>query len=377
MSTYHDTFSERDALLAALQKQTDLLNAHPEEADIISKAMNDIEEKLAALGQEESQDLQAGLSPVLETFTNPQLQTDGFSCPLSPGEDADDSDSNTDMDDSDSNEDELNDHLRERFCSHECDHESCRLANEHCNIILMASATGVPQEHPQTIEAREDEPLLGRPGAVTQRESDPIYRNLIKGTAAIAQCGILLLTALVWAGVFSHPLIFFSAHPLLNSSAILLQVQAALILQPTATPQQKLLGTQIHYSLQAISLAAFLTAFTIIEINKGDHPRLTSLHGILGLITYICIILQALLGLVQYFFPVKILGSADAGKRLYKYHRHFGYLLLVLELATVSAATQTTYNVAVLHMPLWGVLVAAVLIVAGVGARIKKHKLGF
>lgn len=127
----HDTFSERDALLAALQKQTDLLNAHPEEADIISKAMNDIEEKLAALGQEESQDLQAGLSPVLETFTNPQLQTDGFSCPLSPGEDADDSDSNTDMDDSDSNEDELNDHLRERFCSHECDHESCRLANEH------------------------------------------------------------------------------------------------------------------------------------------------------------------------------------------------------------------------------------------------------
>ncbi|KAH1294241.1 hypothetical protein KXV68_003686 [Aspergillus fumigatus] len=241
----------------------------------------------------------------------------------------------------------------------------------------MASATGVPQEHPQTIEAREDEPLLGRPGAVTQRESDPIYRNLIKGTAALAQCGILLLTALVWAGVFSHPLIFFSAHPLLNSSAILLQVQAALILQPTATPQQKLLGTQIHYSLQAISLAAFLTAFTIIEINKGDHPRLTSLHGILGLITYICIILQALLGLVQYFFPVKILGSADAGKRLYKYHRHFGYLLLVLELATVSAATQTTYNVAVLHIPLWGVLVAAVLIVAGVGARIKKHKLGF
>ncbi|GIJ87873.1 hypothetical protein Asppvi_006786 [Aspergillus pseudoviridinutans] len=241
----------------------------------------------------------------------------------------------------------------------------------------MASATGVPQEHPQTIEAREDEPLLGGPGAVTQRENESIYRNLIKGTAAVAQCGILILAALIWAGIFSHPLIFFSAHPLLNSSAILLQVQAALILQPTATPQQKLLGTRIHYSLQAISLAAFVTAFIIIEINKGDHPRLTSPHAIFGLITYICIILQALLGLVQYFFPVTILGSVDAGKRLYKYHRHFGYSLLVLELATVAAATQTTYNVDVLHIPLWGVLVAAVLIVAGVGARIKKHKLGF
>jgi hypothetical protein len=57
----------------------------------------------------------------------------------------------------------------------------------------MASATGVPQEHPQTIEAREDEPLLGGPGAVTQRDSDPIYRNLIKGTAAVAQFGILIV----------------------------------------------------------------------------------------------------------------------------------------------------------------------------------------
>jgi hypothetical protein len=30
----------------------------------------------------------------------------------------------------------------------------------------MASATGIPQDHPATIEAREDEPLLGRPGDV-------------------------------------------------------------------------------------------------------------------------------------------------------------------------------------------------------------------
>ncbi|GFG11087.1 hypothetical protein IFM61392_06730 [Aspergillus lentulus] len=133
MSTYQDPSNERDALLAALQEQTNLLYAYPEEADIISKVMDDIEEQLVALGQEESQDLQAGLSPTLETFTSPQLQTDGFSCPPSPGGEADDSDNDTDtdMDDSDSVEEELNDHLRERFCSHECDHESCRLANEH------------------------------------------------------------------------------------------------------------------------------------------------------------------------------------------------------------------------------------------------------
>ncbi|RHZ62948.1 uncharacterized protein CDV56_105851 [Aspergillus thermomutatus] len=129
MSTYQDPSNTRDALLAALQEQTDLLNAHPEEADIITKAMDDIKEQLAALEQEEAQDPQAGLSPILETFTSPQLQTDGFSCPPTPGGYANDSD--TDTNGSDDGEDELNDHLRERFCNHECDHESCRLANEH------------------------------------------------------------------------------------------------------------------------------------------------------------------------------------------------------------------------------------------------------
>jgi hypothetical protein len=45
-------------------------------------------------------------------------------------------------------------------------------------------------------------------------------------------------------------------------------------------------------------------------------------------------------------------------------------------LATVCAATQTTFNKNVLHIRLWAVLVAAVLVVAGVAPRIKKHKLG-
>jgi hypothetical protein len=45
----------------------------------------------------------------------------------------------------------------------------------------MASATGIPQDHPATIEAREDEPLLGRPGDVTQKPDEIIYRNLFTG----------------------------------------------------------------------------------------------------------------------------------------------------------------------------------------------------
>lgn len=123
-------------------------------------------------------------------------------------------------------------------------------------------------------------------------------------------------------------------------------------------------------------MTAFLAAFIVIEVNKGDHRRLVSPHGIMGLITYIAILGQALVGVTQYFFPRQILGSIDAGKRIYKYHRWFGYGLMILELATVAAATQTTYNLTALHIQLWAVLVAAVLVITGVGARIRKHKLG-
>jgi hypothetical protein len=121
---------------------------------------------------------------------------------------------------------------------------------------------------------------------------------------------------------------------------------------------------------------AFVSAFVIIEINKGSHPHFVSPHGILGLVTYITIVLQAVVGVIQYFLPVTILGSVDAGKRIYKYHRLSGYVLLLLEISTVVAATQTDYNLKAIHIPLWGVLVSVVLILAGVGARIKKHKLG-
>ena len=50
----------------------------------------------------------------------------------------------------------------------------------HPNFPIMASATGIPQDHPDTIP-QDDEPLLGRPGDVTQRSDENIYRNLFTG----------------------------------------------------------------------------------------------------------------------------------------------------------------------------------------------------
>ncbi|CEJ56323.1 hypothetical protein PMG11_02531 [Penicillium brasilianum] len=225
-------------------------------------------------------------------------------------------------------------------------------------------------------ESREQEPLLGSPGFTTQKPEAHIARNLITGTASVAQAGIWILAALVWSNVLALPFALFTGHPLLASTALLLQVQAALILQPTATPDQKLLGTRIHYIIQLLSILSFLSAFVVIEFNKGDHPHFVSPHGILGLITIILVVLQASFGVIQFFFPVTVLGSVDAGKRVYKYHRWAGYVLLLLEVSTVLAATQTPYNLNAIHIPTGGVVAAVILTLLGVGARVKKAKLG-
>lgn len=82
--------------------------------------------------------------------------------------------------------------------------------------------------------------------------------------------------------------------------------------------------------------------------------------------------LQALVGVAQFFFPVIIFGSVDGGKRIYKYHRWAGYALLLLETALFLAATQT----GALEIPTWSVVLSFILILSGLGARIRKHKLG-
>ncbi len=95
----------------------------------------------------------------------------------------------------------------------------------------------------------------------------------------------------------------------------------------------------------------------------------------MGLITYILLAIQAFVGFTQYYTP-SLYGSVDNAKSLYKWHRLSGYVIITLILATIAAATQTDYNINVLDIKLWAVLVTAVLILIGIIPRIQKHKLG-
>lgn len=151
------------------------------------------------------------------------------------------------------------------------------------------------------------------------------------------------------------------------------------MLQPTHTPKQKVTGTHVHFALNLVGIMALIAGLIIIEMNKASHPetRFTSAHGVMGLIIYILIFSQALVGFAQFYIPQQIFGSIDKGKAVYKYHRMTGYLILVMSLATICAATQTGFNANVLHIKWWAVLVASILVLVGVLPRIKKSKLGW
>jgi hypothetical protein len=154
-------------------------------------------------------------------------------------------------------------------------------------------------------------------------------------------------------------------------------VQAILILQPTQSASQKKLGTYIHAALVDVAALAFLAALIIIEINKRSHPvHFESVHSILGLTTYILVLLQAVVGVTQFFFP-QLYGSEETAKSIYKYHRLSGYLVIAVLAATVCAATWTDYNLNVLKIHHWSVITASVVLLGGLYARIKKQKLGF
>lgn len=210
-------------------------------------------------------------------------------------------------------------------------------------------------------------------------ENQSLAHNLVQGTAALAQVGGLVLVILVWASVLTHPLIVFDGHPMLNSLAILFAIEAILVLQPTGLYDlvQKKRAAYVHATFVALAAACFFSALAIVIWHKEHHhiPHFESLHSKFGAATYTFIVLQALVGFTQFFVP-QIYGGEENAKKVYKYHRTFGYaVILPLLLATVILATRTYYGGRVLHIRTWVVVLAGVAIVAGIYPRIKLSKL--
>ncbi|KAK6346982.1 hypothetical protein TWF696_007075 [Orbilia brochopaga] len=242
------------------------------------------------------------------------------------------------------------------------------------------SETHATQENSQdaipTLE--ETAPLIGSPGAIRQHEDAPFWRNLFMGTGSLAQLGLLVLTAVIWTSVLSLKITLFSLHPILNSVAVVSLVEAVLLLQPTNTPYQKRTGAIIHSILIVISIVAFVGALTAIVLNKIriKHTHFDSPHSILGLATYIAVVIQATVGLAQFYTP-GVFGSIERAKSIYKYHRIAGYIIHLLLFATLLAATKTDFALGPLRLKTWKIALGIFFIVVGVFPRVRKEKLGF
>lgn len=217
-------------------------------------------------------------------------------------------------------------------------------------------------------------PLLG---GSRQTSQQPLYKNLWLDYALLTQGGVLILVAIVWRGVFTHNVILFSGHPLLQSLGLLAVTQAILILQPTHEPEQKRVGQRAHAALNLTSFLLFASGVTIIEVNKirGHGPHFHSVHGTLGILTSIAILLQYLVGFTIWAVP-GLYGGVDKAKSLYKYHRLSGYFIYLALLATVLSAVWTDYNKNVLGIKWWQLVVPIALILPLL-LRISAAKFGF
>ncbi|KID91663.1 Cytochrome b561, eukaryote [Metarhizium guizhouense ARSEF 977] len=245
----------------------------------------------------------------------------------------------------------------------------------------MASATGLPERPParESIVVSETEPLLGKPGDAVLPTGASIMRTFVIGTGTLAQLGVVVLCADIWAHVFCSPIIFFSGHPIAMSAAVFTLTQSVLVQQPISsdTPHQKRVGQYVHAALNLFAFAAIVTGFTIIEINKfrSNGPHFHSAHAYLGVFTLVVLAGQYVVGLTMWATP-RLYGGEERAKSMYKYHRYVGYFILLMLLATVVAATETDYVRSVLGVNFWTVLAASLFVIMGVFPRIQKQKLG-
>lgn len=124
----------------------------------------------------------------------------------------------------------------------------------------------------------------------------------------------------------------------------------------------------------------FTAGAAVILTNKhkqnNPHPHFHSVHAYLGVTTVALLTGQYTIGVLMWAVPAAF-GGEERAKKVWKYHRMGGYVILAMLLATVIAATKTPYNKGVLDIKTWSVAIAAALIVVGVYPRVSVTKFGF
>ena len=143
----------------------------------------------------------------------------------------------------------------------------------------------------------------------------------------------------------------FGYHPILQSLSLILLVQSLVTLQPTTAqdPRRKKAALNLHQIVNLVLLLPILTIGASIMWYLHDQPEAQhwiSWHGILGAVALAWAYVQALIGGLSVWFKGSLLGGENRAKRLWKWHRLSGYLLLVLFFVVYFlGATKTAWTI--------------------------------
>ncbi|EIE87432.1 hypothetical protein RO3G_12143 [Rhizopus delemar RA 99-880] len=124
---------------------------------------------------------------------------------------------------------------------------------------------------------------------------------------------------------------------------IVLITEGIALLQPTSTTEEKKKGLKYHSLIQSTSYIFAIIGVSFIFYNKiiSGKAHFESVHGKLGVFTFIFLFVQVIFGVTIGMIPITIYGSIDKAKSLWKYHRVLGYTLLLFVWITAQLGYQS------------------------------------
>jgi len=175
----------------------------------------------------------------------------------------------------------------------------------------------------------------------------------------------------------------FAGHPPLQTLAIACFTIGILTLQPTSQPKSKKAGLSRHQLIMlGLGFPSIVVGTALIFCNKiiTEHGHFTTWHATFGLIAFVWMIVQILLGGLSVWFNGRAFGGNPKAKGVWKYHRASGYLLLPMFLMTAAiggnysdwAAGQARVGVRVLLYT-----IAPIAILLGLWSRVRLSKMNF
>jgi len=198
----------------------------------------------------------------------------------------------------------------------------------------------LPSQSPSPPGEVEEDPSPKKPaGYLRGLDMAPSARD--KLAIALVFLGIALFLPLTWAIVLSgniREMGWFVWHPPLQSLGIVALLLGITPLQPPP-PTSKTRQTRLD-THQYVMLGVMSPAFTIGTLamwwNKHVHgaTHFTTWHSWFGLATVGWMVVQSVIGAASVWFGGKAFGGVEQAKRVYKYHRVSGYVLVTLALVT-------------------------------------------